>query len=75
MIVLHLARKSLAFSVGINRERNGGLAFLFLCPLENKAAFVLAGSIIHGAMRLIRSKKNAFDTSFSKSFMKESIQR
>jgi hypothetical protein len=48
----HLARKRLAFSVGINRERNGSLAFVFLCPLENKAAFVLAGSIIHGAMRL-----------------------
>src|SRR5579859_3359926 len=51
MIVPHLARKHLVFSVGINRERNGNLAFVFLCLLENKAAFVLVGSIIHGAMR------------------------
>ena len=53
MIVPHLTKKRLAFSVGTNQERNGDLAFVSLCLLENKAAFVLAGSIIHGAMRRV----------------------
>lgn len=39
-------------SVGTSRERNTDLASASLYILENKVAFVLAGSIIHGAMRL-----------------------
>jgi hypothetical protein len=51
MIVPHLVKNSQAFAVGTSRERNGDLAFASRCLLENKVAFVLVGSIIHGAMR------------------------